>query len=157
MPSHLFRQWCLRAFGARIGRGVSIFRGTTVLAPENLVVGDQCSIGWRCVIDARGGITIADRVVIASDSQLVTGWHSTSSPTFEAGTSPIRLERYVWLATRSLVLGGVTMGEGSVAAAGAVVVRDVADHLIVGGVPARPIGKRPADLDYGVEFRPRFC
>jgi len=48
-----------------------------------------------------------------------------------------------WIATRAVVLPGVTIGEGAVVAAGAVVTRSVAPHTMVGGVPARVLRDLP--------------
>ena len=53
------------------------------------------------------------------------------------------IEDNVWVGTRATILPGVTLGRGCVVAAGAVVTRDVPPLVIVGGVPARPIGTRP--------------
>lgn len=125
-----------------------------MLGPERLVLGDRCAIGWRCVLDARGGITLDDDVVMASDSQLLTADHDPGSSTFAVRMAPIRLERHTWVATRALVLAGVTVAEGAVVAAGAVVHSNVAPGAIVAGSPARQIGQRAPDLDYRVDFRP---
>ena len=55
------------------------------------------------------------------------------------------VERDVWIGFGAVVMAGVTIGRGSVVAANAVVTRDVEPYTIVGGVPAKPIGKRFAD------------
>ncbi len=142
--------------GASIGRDVAIFRGTTILDPANLTIGDNCAIGWRCVLDARGGITIGRNVNISSDVQLITADHDPDARDFRARLAPIAIESRSWLATGVIVLKGVTVHEGAIAAAGATVVGDVDAFTIVGGVPARVIGKRTQDLDYEINFRPRF-
>lgn len=56
-------------------------------------------------------------------------------------TAPITIEDHVWIGTRATILKGVTIGEGSVIASGAVVVHDVPPHSLVGGVPAKIIKK----------------
>ena len=57
-------------------------------------------------------------------------------------------------ATLAIVLPGVTIGEGAIVAAGAVVTRDVAPYTIVAGAPARPVGERRRDLSYQLNFDP---
>ena len=54
LPSRHFRRFVYRLLGAQIGNSI-IFRKTAILEPEKLSVGDNCSIGWHCLLDARGG------------------------------------------------------------------------------------------------------
>jgi maltose O-acetyltransferase len=63
---------------------------------------------------------------------------------------------HVWIAYRAVILPGVTIGEGAVVAAGAVVTRDVEPFPIVAGVPAKKIGERNRNLDYQLHFSPLF-
>ncbi len=56
-----------------------------------------------------------------------------------------------------MVVGSVTIGEGAVVAAGAVVTKDVDPYMIVGGVPARPIRERARDLTYELSWRPDWA
>ena len=60
----------------------------------------------------------------------------------------------VWIAYRAVILPGVTIGEGAIVAAGAVVSRDVAPWTIVAGNPAREVGTRRRDLDYRLDYNP---
>jgi acetyltransferase-like isoleucine patch superfamily enzyme len=154
IPSHRLRQAWLRALGVRIGTDVAIYMGTTVFAHKNLVIGDRSVVAERCVLDARGGITLEDDVVLASDVHLRTAEHDPASPEFEAHYDPIVVRKYGWLGTRCTVLGGVTVGYGAVVAACALAVKDVPEYTIVGGVPANPIGKRSQDLSYDPTARP---
>jgi maltose O-acetyltransferase len=154
VPSHRVRLAWLRLLGARIGRSSSVFMGTTVFGHKQLVIGDRCVVAERCVLDARGGIVLEDDVVLASDVQLRTAKHDVASPTFRDEYDAIRLCRFVWLGTRSMVLGGVTVGLGGVAAAGAVVASDVSEFTVVGGVPAKPVAERNRDLAYDPSYRP---
>jgi maltose O-acetyltransferase len=59
-----------------------------------------------------------------------------------------------WIGYRAIVLPGVSIGEGAVVGAGAVVSRDVPPFTIVAGNPARPIGERSRVLTYQLEYRP---
>ena len=153
LPGHWLRLGWLRALGADIGRGVCVFRGTTVIGAEHLVLGDRAQVGFRVVLDARGGLTVAEDVLLSSDTQLITANHNVASPDFERQVAPIVIADHAWIATRAIVLAGVTIGRGAVVAAGAVATRDVAPAVIVGGVPAGPIGERSGGLDYRLEGR----
>ena len=62
----------------------------------------------------------------------------------------------VWIAEGARVLAGVTIGEGAVVAAGAVVTKDVDPYTIVGGVPATYIRDRARDLSYTLDYRTNF-
>lgn len=153
LPGHWLRLGWLRALGARLGRGVCVFRGTTVIGAEQLVLGDRVQVGFRVVLDARGGLTVAEDVLISSDTQLLTANHNLSSDDFERQVAPIVIGDHAWVATRAIVLAGVTLGRGAVVSAGGVASRDVPPRAIVGGVPARPLGERSGGLDYRLDVR----
>lgn len=153
LPAHWLRLGWLRALGAEVGRGVCVFRGTTVIGADRLTLRDRVQVGFRVVLDARGGLTVAEDVLISSDTQLLTANHNLESSEFERQVAPIVIGDHAWVATRAVVLGGVTLGRGSVVAAGGVATRDVAARMIVGGVPARPLGERSGGLDYRLEVR----
>jgi acetyltransferase-like isoleucine patch superfamily enzyme len=154
VPIHALRVAALRLAGASIGSRSVVFRGTTVLAPHLLVIGDESAIGFRCMLDARGRLTIGSRVTVASDVHLITMEHRIDSPTFATREAPIVLEEYAWIASRATVLPGVTVHRGGVVGAAAVVTHDVAASQVVAGVPARPIAARVSDLNYSPTWRP---
>ena len=153
LPGHWLRLAWLRALGARLGRGTIVFRGTTVIGAQHLVLGERVQVGFRVVLDARGGLTVAQDVLISSDSQLLTANHDVSSDDFKRQVAPIVIADHAWVATRAIILAGVTIGRGAVVAAGGVATRDVAPLAIVGGVPARPLGERGGELDYRLSAR----
>jgi putative colanic acid biosynthesis acetyltransferase WcaF len=153
-PSHTVRILGLRLWGAKVGKDCSLLRGTQVLGIEHLTIGDAVSIGFRCVLDARGGLTIGSNVVIASDTHLVSAFHDIHSPDFAAILRPIVIEDFVWLAVRVTVLCGVTIGRGAVASACSLVKDDVPAMDVVAGVPAVSVGTRRSTLDYRPVFRP---
>lgn len=155
IPSHAVRKSFLRLLGARLGRRAYVLRGTTVLCAHLLRIGERTNIGFRCLLDARGGLTIGDRVVIASDTHIIAGTHSLTEPGFPAALLPVTIDDYAWIASRALILPDVTIGRGAVVAAGACVTRDVEACSIVGGVPAKEIGRRDGSLlDYDPSWFP---
>ena len=154
VPVHRVRLAYLRALGARIGATSTVFRGCRVDMARAITIGERCVIGWNVVLDARGGITFADDVVVASDCQFITAEHDVHARDFADRYAPINVGRWAWIASRATVVKGVTVGEGGVVAVGGVAVRDVAPYVVVGGVPAVPIGERCRDLDYDPSYRP---
>lgn len=131
-----------------------IMLGSEIYEPSRLRIGRNSAIGKRCVLDARGTITIGRNVNISSHARLQTAKHLIDDPDFMHEYSPIVVGDRAWIAEGAVVLGGVTIGEGAVVAAGAVVTKDVDPFSVVGGVPAQPIRERPRELRYHLSWRP---
>jgi maltose O-acetyltransferase len=85
-------------------------------------------------------------VSISPGVWILTDSHDMHDPSFPEILSPVKIGNHVWIGSRALILPGVTLGEGAVVAAGAVVTSDVEPYTVVGGVPARPIGTRSRNL-----------
>jgi acetyltransferase-like isoleucine patch superfamily enzyme len=137
-----FKAWYLRKFGAVIGEDFYIERGVTIRSPEGLRVGNHSGIGALSVVTCGGGVTIGDNVMVGYGCRVMSANHKVLpvGQNFRyAGhtTAPVHLKDGCWLGTNTIVLPGVTVGEGAVVAAGSLVTRDVADFSYVGGVPAR--------------------
>jgi acetyltransferase-like isoleucine patch superfamily enzyme len=156
IPSHLVRLAYLRLFGATIGKGSSLMRGVMILDIEFLTLGDFSTIGNRCLLDARAGLAIGNNVTIASDVHILGGGHDINDPHFLPIPIPTVIEDYAWIASRAMVLPSL-IGRGAVVAAQAVVIKDIGECEIVGGNPAKVIGKRNPDaLQYSASYRPLF-
>ena len=154
IPVHAIRQGYLRLFGATIGKDTAIMRGTNVLDIEYFTIGDRSVVGFRCLLDCRGGVAIGDDVVIASDTHIISVAHDVNHPDFLPVAIPVVIEDYVWIASRAMTLAS-HIRRGAVVAAHAVVNRDVGELEIVGGVPARVIERRnPEALQYSRKFKP---
>lgn len=133
------RWWCptplriaiLRAFGAEIGEGVLIRHGVKIHWPWKLTVGDHSWIGEDSWILNLEPVTIGSQVCISQGVLLCTGSHDRRSPTFEFDNAPIVVGDDAWIAARATVLRGVTIGEGAVVGATALVTRDVPAQAIV--------------------------
>ena len=135
-----------------IGARTYVDRGAIIRAlGGHIRIGADCSVNAYSFLSGGGGLDIADHVMIASHVSIYASNHvfeSTSLAMDEQGMSlkGIHIERDVWIGTGVRILDGVRIGTGSVVAAGAVVTRPTEPHSINGGVPARKIGSRKADV-----------
>ncbi len=123
--------------------GTTIDETTTVFAPlyinfgRFLTIGKRVFINHACSFLDMGGITIEDDVLIGPKVNLVTENHPLNPNDRKTLLcQPIVIKRNVWIGAAATILPGVTIGENSIVAAGAVVCKDVAANTIVGGVPA---------------------
>ena len=113
-----------------------------VWIPSRLRMGSQVWIDKNVNLYNVERITIGDNVIISDGAYICTATHDIASPRFDLVTRPVRICDNAWIAAKAIVLPGVTIGEGAVVAAGAVVTRDVEPWMVVGGNPARVIKKR---------------
>lgn len=153
VPSFAFRRWWYaRVLGIEIARGAGIhlgcyvwFYGPGQIRRDGVRVGENSRINRNCTLDVRGGLEIGADVSVSPEVAVLSAAHSVSDPGFRVELRRVAIEDHVFIGTRAVILPGVRLGRGSVVAAGAVVTADVAPFTIVGGVPARPIGKRPRE------------
>lgn len=132
-------------FGELIGRAVD--QSVLLLPPFYTAGGREISVGrnvfinQNCTFYDLGGLDIADDVLIGPNVNLITTGHPLDPSQRRAVTigKAIVIERNVWIAAGATVIGGVTIGENSVVAAGSVVTRDVPANMLVGGNPAQVI------------------
>jgi acetyltransferase-like isoleucine patch superfamily enzyme len=150
IPSHSLRKAGLRICGAKIAPHVLVYHGLWIVAPWRLRIGRSSVVGDHAILDARGGLIIGDNVNLSTNVAIWTGQHDYQSRKFAYRTAPVQIESYAWLSFRSTILPGVTIGEGAVVAAGAVVTKDVPPYTVVAGIPAKAIGTRTRDLDYNL-------
>lgn len=106
---------------------------------QNLIdAGKDVFINSGCHFQDQGGIIIEDGSFIGHNVVLATINHDLD-PTNNRKNhyAPITIESHVWIGSNATILPGVTIGEWAAVAAGAVVIKDVPPHTVVGGVPAR--------------------
>ncbi|MDE7398447.1 MAG: sugar O-acetyltransferase [Oscillospiraceae bacterium] len=107
---------------------------------KNITIGKNVFINSGCHFQDQGGIEIGDGCLIGHNVVLATINHDLYPQNNRINHyAPIKLGKSVWVGSNSTILGGVTIGDWAVVAAGAVVTRDVPPLTIVGGVPARVI------------------
>jgi acetyltransferase-like isoleucine patch superfamily enzyme len=134
--------------GISLGESVEILDGCVLNSLDGEIsIKNHSSFGPNATIYGYGPVTIGSYVAIASYAMVVAGNHNFSDRDkpiiFQGSTGKgILIEDDVWVATHAVVLDGVTVGTGSVLAAGAVVTKDVPPYSVVAGVPARVIRKR---------------
>ncbi len=142
IPSHHLRRLFYRFGGMRIGWGSTIHMGARFYNPWHIRIGRDSIIGEGVVLDGRDELTIGNHVDIASEVMIYNGEHDLNDPNFRGVFSPVKIEDYVFIGPRVIILPGITIKKGAVVGAGAVVTKDVPEFQIVGGVPAKIIGER---------------
>jgi acetyltransferase-like isoleucine patch superfamily enzyme len=108
---------------------------------DEIRAGGQDFVNQNCTFYDLGGLDIADDVLIGPNVSIITIGHPLEPSQRRAATigRPIVIERNVWIAAGATIIGGVTVGENSVVAAGSVVTKHVPPNTLVGGNPARVI------------------
>jgi len=155
-PSHRVRGYFYRRAGLVIDRTSSIHWRAEFYAPERIRIGRYCTIGDSAFLDGRSGLTIGDSVNFGSHVTVYTRQHDVDAADFAEVGAPVVIGDRAWVSSHSIVLPGVTIGEGAVVAAGSVVTKDVAPFTLVGGNPARYIRDRSRDLTYRLGYAKRF-
>lgn len=115
-----------------------------------LRIGHRVFINRSCYFDLSAPILLGDNVVVGHHTVFVTADHHIGAPGRRAGAvkaAPIVVEEGAWIGCQCVIMPGVTIGRGSVVAAGALVRENVPPNAMVAGVPARV--KTP-DLDAAV-------
>jgi acetyltransferase-like isoleucine patch superfamily enzyme len=127
--------------GAEVPEGFRLIPPFFTDGGRNIRVGRHVFVNQNCTIYDLAPVTIGDEVLIGPNVSLITTSHpvAPSRRLAELVAEPIDIGANVWIATGATVIGGVTIGEHSVVAAGSVVTGDVPAATLVGGNPARVI------------------
>lgn len=156
IPFYSIRRWYLRkVLGIKIG-------SETYIGMNCFIVGNSIEIGNNTVInrgtylDGRVPLKIGSNVNISNYSYFQTNSHDPQTADFHGVWEPVVVEDNVWVGAHAIVLTGVTLGEGCVIGAGAVVTKNIPAYTIAVGCPAKVIKKRNKDLRYKTKFFPLF-
>jgi acetyltransferase-like isoleucine patch superfamily enzyme len=141
----------MKRYVRSMGAGVWLGEGVTIVCPENVVIGNHCSLNEWVHVNGYGGVEMGDWVRIAHGVSIISVNHGMDMG-MEIARQPVvpgrvRIGRDVWIGAGARILKGVNIGSGAVIGAGAVVTRDVPDNCVVGGVPARVIRQRSESHD----------
>jgi acetyltransferase-like isoleucine patch superfamily enzyme len=119
----------LNPFGGsiRLARRVWLGPYVVIYGQGSVEIGEQTLVSMHCtILSSNHGVPPLGKLIRETADELL----------------PTKIGRDVWIGANAVILGGVTIGEGAVVAAGAVVNRDVEPGAVVAGVPARKIRKR---------------
>lgn len=144
------RTYLMRQLGFQVGAGTMIWETPKFIGGKQLrakvSIGDNCLITIGSYWDLAAPIRVGNFVGISPEVMLLTGTHDTHNPQNRVGqmkARPVTICDGAWLGARCLILPGVTVGEGAVVGAGAVVTKNVPAHTMVAGVPATVIRRLP--------------
>lgn len=124
------------------GSNVKILPEFQIGHPEELIIKDFVSLGCNIFINAQGGVTIESgcvfgpEVIIFSVNHIFEG-SATLPFSNESISKPVLIGENCWIGARAFILPGVTIGEGSVIAGGAVVTKSFPPRSVIGGNPAK--------------------
>ena len=135
---------------AKIGKNTKIHSSVILRQPNNISIGDNCIISHNNVLQAgkvKAKICIGNNVLSAANVMMVAFNHGTYTrdiPIIDQDyqDADIIIGDDVWIGGGAIILAGVNIGNGAIIAAGAVVINDVPEYAIVGGVPAKIIKYR---------------
>jgi maltose O-acetyltransferase len=146
-PIVIVRGFLCRFVFRKTGVKINIQKNVYFGKGNNISIGNYSGIGEGSILGQDEEIRIGNNVLIGPHLMIFTQNHNFGDRTKlirEQGATrkPVIIEDDVWIGARVILLPGVTMGRGSVVAAGAVVTKSFPPFSIIGGVPARIIGNR---------------
>lgn len=126
--------------GTEVDESFNLFPPFNTDCGKNTTFGKRVFINSGCKFQDQGGITIGDDSLIGHNCVIATLNHAMD-PEHRGDMipSPVKIGNKVWIGSNATLLPGVTIGDGAIVAAGAVVTRDVAPRTVVAGVPAKPV------------------
>lgn len=134
-------------FGAKVGRGVVFYSNIWIFTGRNLILGDDVDLATGVLITTDGGVSIGARTLVGYGTKILSSNHNVPKlpdRIFDSGhtKAPVNIANDVWIGANCIILPGVTIGEGTIVAAGSVVTKDIPANVFVGGVPAKIIKER---------------
>lgn len=141
-PMNGWRFALLRAFGAKIGVGCTVKATVKVWAPWNLEMDDYSALADHVNVYSMATVKIGRKAVVSQGAHLCAGTHDYESKNFQLYAEPITIGNDVWLCTECFIGPGVTVGDGAVIGARAVVTKDMPEWTVCAGNPCKPLKPR---------------
>lgn len=136
-PSGGLKNFLLKCYGAKLGKGVVIKPGVNIKYPWKLQIGNYSWIGEKVWIDNLAPVTIGSSVCISQGAMLLTGNHNYKLPSFDLMIGAIVLEDGAWVGAQSVVCPGITLSTHAVLSVGSVATQNLQAFGIYSGNPAR--------------------
>ncbi len=134
-----------RPFIHKCGKNFAVAKRVQLKSTDRLIIGDNVYFASGVWLNAMGGMTFGDEVVLGPYVVISTGTHQFKDGSARFGGTimePVSIGRGTWLAAHVVVRAGIKIGSGVLVAANAMVAKDVPDNVIAGGVPAKEICSR---------------
>ncbi|RWX80894.1 putative colanic acid biosynthesis acetyltransferase [Neorhizobium lilium] len=141
-PLRRWRNFLLRAFGARLDATASVHAKAVIWWPEHLVMDRFSSMGPGVICYNVDRITIGEFASVSQRAHLCTGSHDIQDSAFPLVAKPIVIAANAWIAAEAFVGPGVVVGEGAVLGARGVTAKSLESWTVYVGNPARAVGRR---------------
>lgn len=151
------RNCYLGLYGVVIGKGSCVHRCCKFFHVGKLSIGKNSVVNFGCYLDNRRGITIGDNVGLAHNTKIYTLGHDLNDPEFKTKGASVHICDNAFIFSNTMIMPGITVGEGAVVLAGSVVTKDVEPWTIVGGNPAKKVRERIHDIEYKSVYRYWFA
>ncbi|MCW3076449.1 MAG: wcaF [Bacteroidetes bacterium] len=135
-PFYGVKRFLLRAFGAKIGKDVTIKPHVSIKYPWKLEVGDHVWIGEQVWIDNLAKVTLKSNSCLSQGALLLCGNHNYKRSTFDLLVGEITLEEGAWAGAKTVVCPGVRLGSHSLLTVGSVATKSLEPYWIYQGNPA---------------------
>jgi putative colanic acid biosynthesis acetyltransferase WcaF len=132
----------LKAFGAKIGKGLVIKNNVCIKFPWKLTIGDNVWLGEYAWIDNLDDVHIGNNVCISQGALLLTGNHDYTLSSFDYRNAPICIEDGAWIGAKTVVCPGVTVHSHAILTVGSIATKDMEAYGIYQGNPAQKIRNR---------------
>ena len=133
----------LKSFGANLSGMPFIHSTTKIQIPWNLTMKHRACLGEHTNAYSLGMIEVQEGATVAQEAYLCTGTHDFNDPCLQLITKPITIGKNSFIGARAMILPGISIGDQAIVGAMSVVSKDVPDHQVVAGNPAKKIGERP--------------
>ena len=133
----------LKIFGANLSGMPFIHSKARIQIPWNLTMRHRACLGEMASAYSLAKIEVLEGATVAQEAYLCTGTHDFQDPCLQLITKPITIGKNSFIGARAMILPGVCIGDRAIVGAMSGVSKDVPDHQIVAGNPAKKIGERP--------------